>query len=120
MSKNSIESIIEDFIKGAREGGFKGNVQVQRDGDGKSEVKLASDMSPLKQSSLDEAYSSGYTAALQKLGFLGTAASMMAPALLRKAAPALGKRLGTGLMGQVADTGITMGAQHLADKAGLS
>lgn len=41
MGRNSVESIIEDFIKGARQGGFKGSIQVQRDGEGRSETKLA-------------------------------------------------------------------------------
>ena len=41
MGRNSVESIIEDFVKGAREGGFKGNIVVSRDNFGHEE-KLAS------------------------------------------------------------------------------
>ncbi len=46
MGRNSVESIIEDFIKGAREGGFKGHITVSRDNHGHEE-KLALDNSTL-------------------------------------------------------------------------
>jgi len=72
----------------------------------------------MKMAHADRAYQEGVQSVLNryKMAFLGTVANIAAGPLMRAALPSVGKRLGTGAVGQIADAAVGHVAGNAMDR----